>query len=131
MNYWEPHIMSWSDREYVHPDDPRFMLTWEWIDEGFNGEYDEDDPDDAPLLRFTVYEWKAWDVPENDITGEWEQAEDASYCTENPIDTDAVYLDDMAREILDEYRRCVLADASPKKVMERCSWITPTRGAKA
>lgn len=129
MKYWEPHIASFSEREYVHPEDPNMMLTWEWLDEGYNGEYDENDPDDVPLLRFTIYT-REQHPTEGDV-GDWEQAEDCSYCTENPIDTDAVYLDDMAREILNEYRRCVLADASPKKAMERCSWITPTRGPLA
>lgn len=57
--------------EIVHERED-LQLALEWIGEGFEGDYDEEDPDDAPLLRLTALYRES---------GEWEQVEDASYCT--------------------------------------------------
>lgn len=56
-------------------------VEWEHIGEGWSGDYNPDDPNDEPLLRFTVYIRGVW--PEF----EWEQLEDASYCTQMPVGT--------------------------------------------
>lgn len=54
------------------------MVQFSHIGEGLNGDYDPNDPDDIPLLRFDIYEL---------VDGEWQQMDDASYCTGIPVDT--------------------------------------------
>ena len=60
-------------------------VTWEYIGEGLSGDYNHEDPQDVPLLRFTV----SRRIPGMaDDTGvepdEWQQLDDASYCTRMP-----------------------------------------------
>jgi hypothetical protein len=85
--------------------------TWEWIGEGRSGDYNEEDPNDQPLLRFTCDENNA---------GDWEQVENASYCTTVPITTPRKELRRMLNTILKE-----LAGTYPdhKRAMEEMSWI--------
>ena len=47
-------------------------VTLNWIGEGVNGDYDDSDPNDEPLLRFDVDKFEE---------GEWTSVDDASYCT--------------------------------------------------
>lgn len=121
------------DEVEVKLDDSPLMLTWSWDDEGYQGDYDPDDMSDAPLLRFTVYRWQQYELH----AGEYEPLDDASYCTENPIDTDRIELVKMGVEILREVHRTLTSDPEVweqrpwKKAMERCSWITPARGPLA
>ena len=56
------------DFEVPAPHDPNIALQWEYLGEGFSGDYQDDDPDDRPLLRATIY-YKG------------EQVDDASFCT--------------------------------------------------
>ena len=53
-------------------------VEWEDIGEGICGDYNPEDPDDHPLLRFSVSIL---------LDGQWEAVEDASYCTQMPVDT--------------------------------------------
>ena len=48
----------------------------EWIGEGWDGDYQEDDPEDDPLLRFTFYRKDAMAI------AGWDQIDDTSYCTQ-------------------------------------------------
>lgn len=48
------------------------MVVLEWIGEGFSGDYSPADPDDEPLLRYTVFRRE---------NGVWEPVDDGSYCT--------------------------------------------------
>jgi hypothetical protein len=91
-----------------------FVLEWEYIDEGFSGDYDPEDPDDRQLLRFTIYK-----ILEN---GTNEQMDDASYCTLVEINTDRELLKSMGEMILQRF-----LDDYPnyKHSMEEMSWITP------
>lgn len=36
-------------------EDGKVKVVIEWIGEGIDGDYDEEDPDDEPLCRFSVY----------------------------------------------------------------------------
>ena len=89
----------------------KLRATWEWIGEGFSGDYNEEDPNDAPLLRFSC---------ELRHRGKWEDVEDASYCTTVPITTPRKELKVMLNTILKE-----LANTYPdhKRAMEEMSWI--------
>jgi len=57
---------EWRDFEVGDPGG--LHLVWEYIGEGNEGDYDEDDPDDVPRLRASLYQ------------GE-DAIDDASYCT--------------------------------------------------
>lgn len=54
-------------------------MDLDWIGEGYEGDYDEDDPEDERLLRFTFYTL-------NEENGETVSLEDASYCTHLTVD---------------------------------------------
>lgn len=51
------------------------LVTLEYIGEGWNGDYDPEDPDDDQLLRVTV---SSRTTP----AGEWEPVERGSWCTD-------------------------------------------------
>lgn len=85
------------------------------IGEGYNGDYDPEDPEDAPLLRFDVYRWDGID---------WEAVEDASYCTAIPVTTPRERLVELAAVIMDAVHDDVVAGISVKKTGESLSWLT-------
>ncbi len=76
-------------------EDGKVKVVIEWIGEGIDGDYDEEDPDDEPLCRFSVYRrydrdermdphflddhtpWGEYDIDEG-----WRAVADASYCTQ-------------------------------------------------
>lgn len=51
-------------------------VDWVNLGEGYNGDYNPNDPEDQKLLRFDVYKWDDDD---------WRLIEDASYCTCMPL----------------------------------------------
>ena len=55
-------------------------VTWEYAGEGYSGEYDPNDVNDDPLLRFYCSE-------QNEKDKKWYEMDNASYCTELPINT--------------------------------------------
>jgi hypothetical protein len=118
MADWQNEIDSFSEVQ-VYSADKKFMLDWEYIDEGLSGEYDASDANDIPLLRFTVYVSEKMNI--------WEFADDASYCTTNPVNTNSEDLVKMGQFILDVFHECYHADQSWKKPMESASWITPDK----
>lgn len=96
----------------------RVRVDWENLDEGLNGDYNPNDPNDVNLLRFTAYL-----ATENG----WEQIDDASYCTNTPSDTDTEVLQRMISKIALEYGNVLNSDPeqSVKKLGEELSWISP------
>lgn len=58
--------------EDIEVENGRFLLTLEYIGEGFNGDYDKNDEKDVRLLRYTLNE---------KIDGKWEEVNDGSACT--------------------------------------------------
>jgi len=90
-------------------------VTWEWIGEGWEGDYDPDESEgfkDTPLLRFSCSKL---------VDGEWEGLEDASYCTQLPITTCRRHLAIAASIILEE----IDTDSSYKRALEFMSWLCP------
>lgn len=88
----------------------------EYIGEGWYGDYDEEDPDDSELARFTVMKM-------ND-DGEWEQADDCSYCTQMEYYVlEKENLLDVAAQAI---QRRVEGESETrwKKVCEELSWLT-------
>lgn len=86
----------------------------EWIGEGLDGDYNEENPDDIPLLRFSVYK---------KINDQWEAIDDASYCTQLPATIGMGTATVAAAHILRQVEDIVLEGGSIKKICEKLSWI--------
>lgn len=93
-------------------------VVWEWIGEGKDGDYNEADQTDIPLLRFSCYT----DRDESgEMYGEWRDLPDASYCTQMPITSLRRHLLIASGVILD-----AIEDSNYKRELERLSWFAPT-----
>lgn len=101
-----------KEREFFWSD---FKVVWEYIGEGMSGDYNPEDEKDYPHLRFACYK-----RPEGHTKGhfEWEQVDDASYCTCLPISTPKTILKLASDKILlglgEDY----------KKRLEELSWLS-------
>lgn len=86
-------------------------LSWTYEDEGLNGTYDPEDPDDYPLLRFTIYQRQEDDA--------YHPVEDCSYCTlvERGVSQDVLL--GAGSAIL----RLFIMSESKKRAMEMMSWL--------
>ena len=79
-----------------------FKVVWEWAGEGRTGDYDPKDPGDAPILRFSCYEF----VPPDrmgrlaGVGGGWRQMGDAGSRTGMAIDSPLSDLAELALAIL-------------------------------
>jgi hypothetical protein len=111
--------------EPVSLEEDNVKVELSWIGEGWNGDYQADDPNDEPLLRFDISAHKSLNNPyaEPDNGDGWEPILDASYCTQllacdKPIAIKAL------RHIMDVVKPEVLRGYSIKKVCERLSWIS-------
>lgn len=117
MNY----IYYGKDSETImEMSDELLKVEWENIGEGYCGDYDPEDPEDDNLLRFSVYV--------KNEEGDWEEVDDATYCTYNSIDTSEKDLKSMLKTIFDEYRDVITeypVDVSVRKLGERLSNIKP------
>lgn len=123
--------MLGNGREVIIEDGIRFINTedefalikddvkaeWVRLGEGWNGDYDPDDPEDEELLRFDI------SVLED---GEWVAVDDASYCTMVPATaTDKEKLE-LLKIILNHYYDALHNnhEASVKKLGKWLSWIS-------
>lgn len=102
--------------------DGKVKVVLEDIGEGKDGDYDPSDPDDKPLLRFTVYRRGE---------REWEELDDSSYCTQIPVTTEKDEQLRLARLILAEVEAPAREHGRVKKLCERLSWVNPTWGTPA
>ena len=96
-----------------------YRVIFEDIGEGYNGEYDSEDP---PLLRFLVERF----VPDKKETlgGLWEQIDDASYCTNlNADNVTTEQAKKAAKLIMDLVMSTIKAGESVKKLCDKLSWI--------
>jgi hypothetical protein len=89
-----PKIQTAISRfEIVGVEEDKIKVEWDWCGEGNSGDYQPSDPEDQPLLRFTVYKTQG---------AEWHEIDDSSYCTLIPITTPEEMLGKLARYILDK-----------------------------
>lgn len=106
----------WPDEETpVSVWDEELRVDWYNAGEGVCGDYNPEDPDDMNLLRFDVYHMK---------DDEWEEVEDASYCTWVRADTNISRLRELALHIFNEYKNVDYLYSSVKKLGEGLSWLT-------
>lgn len=90
------------------------LVEWTDLGEGWDGDYNPNDPDDVALLRFDI------SVIEK---GEVIPIDDASYCTQVPVNTKKKILKAGLEMIMDEIFDAVIEGNSIKKACERMSWI--------
>lgn len=123
--YWKKAI---GDFLPVAVKEDKVMVEFENIGEGLSGDYNEDDEQDIPVLRFGVYKRSTNPLPAFDKgipkpEDQWESVDDASYSTKVPVDTPKESLEKMARLIMDRVKQRVLDYSSVKKLCEQLSWI--------
>lgn len=101
----------------VCSEDDRVAVEWEDIGEGvLGGEFDPENPDDEPRLRFTV-------LTRGVVSDQWIPVDDGSYCTDVHGDTEVSILIELAQIILADVGNAVCEGESIKKACERLSWM--------
>jgi len=110
------------------------MIELEDIGEGWNGDYNEEDPEDEPLLRFTCYRKRLPEDTEKDIQNigdlsfldinneQWISISDGSYCTRLSANLPEEE-QKQALEILMTNLQSAIESGHVKKLAERMSWI--------
>jgi hypothetical protein len=100
-------------------------LVFEYEGEGWGGDFDQSDPADDKLLRFSLY---ARD-PEN--ATEWVEVPDTSYCTALPSSTPHHLQRLIAESMLGEFESAFVS--SPPEALRGLarffSWISPSDAA--
>lgn len=81
-----------------------------YIGEGLSGDYNPDNPEDEPLLRFYVYHNE-------------EPVDDASYCTTIRADADPAEVQKAADTVLEKVYEPIKNGKSVKKICETLSWL--------
>jgi hypothetical protein len=104
-------MTTFTDIEVVKDN---IRLVWEHIGEGWNGDYNAEDPNDKPLLRFSI-DWRN--------NGDWEGLDDASYCTGLPTDTSPTTLREYADSIIASLSSTKEQPTGHKRTLERWSWV--------
>lgn len=74
----------------------RLRVDWVSLGEGYNGDYDPNDPEDASLLRFDVY-FTPWG------TDGWTELDGGSYCTQLTVDASPKEKARLLKIIFDAY----------------------------
>jgi hypothetical protein len=82
--------------------------------EGWEGDYNPNDPDDDLLFRFDV---------DRLIDSEWQAIDDASYCTRLTVDLPSDTIYKALNHLLNEVYEAASQGNSIKKACERLSWI--------
>ena len=107
---WEKIIEDSEDSCFNF--DNGYRVDFDYIGEGNSGEYDPDDPDDVPRLRFYVMEW-------NQETEEHDEMEDTSWCTLMTPLTPVPLLELFAMNLLD-----AALSISPDRALQALTWTT-------
>lgn len=89
-------------------------VTLEWIGEGLSGDYDPNDKEDKPLMRFSV---------DRKVGRRWEAVNDASYCTRISAGIPKARKIGLAQKILDAICDAVQNQGGLKKISESLSWM--------
>lgn len=120
---------------YVYSEDGLVRVDLDWIGEGIDGDYDENDPQDVPLLRYVIsrkftkdcrddrFYYLTGEQYEGRQIGEWCYVEDGSYCTQLRIDAPREQLIDAAQFILSYVENGVRDLNHQKRMYESLSWI--------
>ena len=109
---------KFSKNEYQLPVITRGVVKIEWVNlgEGYDGDYDPENPDDVNLLRFDV---------SKKVNGKWTEVEDGSYCTQVPSRTNHDTLRRILTSFMNEIYDDVISVGKAKRACERLSWTAP------
>ena len=113
----EKKAITHGDTPEIEIQNNLLCLEWVYLGEGLCGDYNPDDPEDIPLLRFDAY------IKDE---GQWTPIEDASYCTCVPASTDVEKLIDLLDTIFNKYDEVVdnyIDGESVKRLGEELSHI--------
>ena len=103
-----------EDFETIQLIQSNVMVEWNWVGKGITGEYQENDPDDVPLLSFTICS-----CPNVDTSSRhWEPISNASYGTQIHIDTPRTILEKLAQKIMDKVYNEIQAGNSIKETCQ-------------
>ena len=92
-------------------------IDWVNLDEGYDGDYDPENPDDVNLLRFDV---SKFDTRSN----EWTEVEDGSYCTQVPANANHATLRHILTSFMNEIYDDVVNVGKAKRTCEMLSWTS-------
>jgi len=88
-------------------------IDWVNLGEGYDGDYDPENPDDKNLLRFDVYRNNGID---------WVEVDDGSYCTQVPANTDHAVLRRILTSFMDHIYDDIVSVGKAKRLCEQLSW---------
>ena len=94
-------------------------VVLEWIGEGNEGDYNEDDSEDEQLIRFSCSEF-VHRREDGNLINDWDELESSSYCTQLPVGTSMKTLIRAAAEVME-----AIQDVSYKRRLEELSWMCP------
>lgn len=97
------------------------VTEWEDLGEGHLGEWDENDPDDEPLLRFSV------SFQPDDDPADYHYFDNGSYCTNVRSDSDDTAQVALLTVVHNEARRALTAGEGFKRAMEDVSHVESPR----
>ena len=80
------------------------------LNEGYNGDYDPEDPDDVSLWRFDVYY-------------DGEPVDGCSYCTQVPLTASKAEVSAVLRTIMEAVYDKIVNDESASGICARLSWL--------
>jgi hypothetical protein len=88
-------------------------IDWVNLGEGFDGDYDPENPDDVNLLRFDVYRNNGID---------WVEVDDGSYCTQVPANANHSSLRLILTSFMDYIYDDIVSVGKSKRKCEQLSW---------
>ena len=91
-------------------------VVLEYIGEGYQGDYDPEDSEDEPLLRYSLYR-------KND-DDDWDAVDDGTYCTYLSVNDDRDKLVQVANTILLQVKDGLTSYNRQKRLYERLSHIS-------
>lgn len=109
-----------SEEEILKVIQGEFKVTWDWIGEGYHGDYDPSDPEDEALLRFYCYRKN---------NGQWEEIDFTSYCTRVSRTTPPETLKVLSKPIFSALEKNLkpeqyTASRTLERELEKLSWMT-------
>jgi len=117
----------------IKSEDGLVLVELEYLDEGNSGDYDETDPDDVPLVRFSLYRLYVDGVDNDKFADvcdtcdydpfEWGAVRDGSYCTSIDARSSKEDLEKHGKEILAHVYDGLKNLTREKRLYEKLSWI--------
>ncbi len=103
----------------VGRNDVKVML--EYIGEGFQGDF-VNNGIDMPLMRMSVVKKEYVEDGIDHPDWNWIEVDNASYCTQIPVDTDEILMNDFCKIVVDRVYKSVMDEDSIKSLCRELSW---------